>query len=295
MDKRLFGVFISDHPVYENSVVLNFMYPEDEEFNKRIFDKCKLEEKMDLFKHIISNGENRTRIETIVREKLILLMYKTSFIHIEEYLENEYKIMKGDISEDIENIDIKLSMNEDHTLVIDEDKSIQIAEGIRSILNIDADIKIKPIRDDNKHLVSWIEYEWNKNKFDYTIHSPVGNLIPDELRNVHKNRISSFLEGLMIKETAESVVVCILLHEFGHAVNINTMLKNDCLDEALHANSTSESFVRTVFNETDIEDFREEGHELHYWLMPDEMFADSFMYKNFYPVYHKLQRIGVIE
>lgn len=184
-------------------------------------------------------------------------------------------------------------------LIADPSLNMKIAEAIKEYFNMEAIIDLKHFIDyeDEMFNVACMMYRFDeeKKKMSYEIYVPCSELIPEGYDEVHKYRVSEFLEGLGVEENSTTVSICHILHEFGHVKHMSTLDAHDCWREMHFVTETTENFTMVAFGRTDLEDTIEDGVDVMYWLRPHEMFSDAFMYKNFMPVFKYLKEKGLID
>lgn len=184
-------------------------------------------------------------------------------------------------------------------LIADPSLNMKIAESIKGYLNIKADIIIKYFIDypGEEFEVACMTFEQDNDskRMVYNIYIPSSDLVPEGLDEVHKFRISEFLKGLEVEENSSTISICHILHEFGHVFYIDKLLKHDCGKELQFVTEVVDHYTGISFNHEDMEDMIADGVDAVYWLRPQEMFADSFMYMKFMPVFKYLKEEGLID
>lgn len=184
-------------------------------------------------------------------------------------------------------------------LFADPSLTMKIAEAIKEYFNMKVNIELKHFIDYEGDMFSvacvLFKYDEEEKKMTYEIYIPSSELIAEGYEEVHKYRVSEFLQGLGVEENSITVSICHILHEFGHVKQLVTLDEHECWKELFFITETTEGYTNVAFDRATLEDTKEDGVDVAYWLRPHEMFADAFMYKNFVPVFKYLKEKGLVD
>lgn len=96
------------------------------------------------------------------------------------------------------------------------------------------------------------------------------------------------MDSFKIQESEKLIIICCLLHEFGHYAHLKESLKyNDEYSTYFSLQTINEEFTRVAFNVSRYD--YNVGDHIYYTFMFNEIYAEMFKFKYFYRIWNKIK------